>query len=111
MGARIPTLRGGIPSIDFRRIPAPAKEALPIYQTPEYRAWREAVIARAGRRCEAVDRGRRCPKAEPLHRMFADHKQELRDGGDPFDIDNGECLCGGHHTAKTARARAARRRG
>jgi hypothetical protein len=93
----------------MRRVHAPAKVVKSIYQTPEYRAWREAVIARAGRRCEAVEQGQRCTKAEPLHRMFADHRQELTDGGARYDVANGQCLCGGHHTAKTAKARAARR--
>jgi hypothetical protein len=41
--------------------------------------------------------------------MFADHIVELNDGGAPFDVANGQCLCGAHHTAKTADARGARR--
>lgn len=92
-----------------RRVAVPPKTVAPLYQTPEYRQWREAVIARAERRCEAVVDGKRCWKREPHNRMFADHKIELRDGGAPFDVDNGQCLCGAHHTAKTAQARAARR--
>lgn len=109
MAGRLGTMGPRIPTLDTRRVLPPPKAAKSIYDTPEYKAWREGVIARAGRRCEAVDGGRRCKKAEPFHRMFADHKTELTDGGSPFDVRNGECLCGGHHTAKTARARAARR--
>ena len=98
-----------IPTADLR-LPTPEKTTDPIYQMPEYRAWRESVIQRAGGRCEATTRdGRRCGRAQPRHRMFADHKHELRDGGALFDVDNGACLCGSHHTAKTAAARAARR--
>jgi len=93
----------------MRRVPTPPKTADALYHTPEYQLWREHVIARAGRRCEAIDDGRRCSKAEPHNRMFADHKVEVKDGGLPFDVDNGQCLCGAHHTRKTARARAARR--
>jgi 5-methylcytosine-specific restriction protein A len=98
--------------IDARAVKPEAKRADPFYLTPEYRAWREVVIARAGRRCEAIDErtGRRCPKAEPRHRMFADHIKEVRDGGAPYDPTNGRCLCGSHHTRKTAQARADRLR-
>jgi len=98
-----------IPTIDTRRVKGPPKQAAAVYDTPEYRAWRTAVIARAGGRCEAIQNGRRCTKAAPGHRMFADHKREISDGGAKFDPQNGECLCGSHHSAKTARARAARR--
>jgi hypothetical protein len=34
-----------------RAVKPPPKTADPFYLTPEYRAWREVVIARAGRRC------------------------------------------------------------
>lgn len=85
------------------------KTAAPIYGTAEFREWREHVVARAGRRCEAtMPDGSRCTKAEPYNRMFADHKIELSDGGAPFDPDNGACLCGAHHTAKTIAVRRAR---
>ncbi len=102
-------IKVGISTLSHRRVAMPPKAAAPIYQSAEYRAWREAVIAQAGRRCEHVTDGKRCWKAEPRNRMFADHRVELRDGGAPFDVSNGQCLCGGHHTAKTAAARAARR--
>jgi hypothetical protein len=98
-----------IAASDMRRVTVPPKTARPIYSSPEFKRWREAVIARAGRRCEAVDNGVRCLKAEPRHRMFADHKEEVRDGGPLYDVTNGQCLCGAHHGAKTAKARAARR--
>lgn len=94
--------------VDARAIKPPAKTADPLYSTPEYRAWREVVIARAGRRCEAVDHGQRCSKGEPRHRMFADHVKEVRDGGAPFDPANGMCLCGSHHTKKTVSVRMER---
>lgn len=95
--------------MDPRRIAAPPKQAKPIYLSAEHRAWREEVIVRAGARCEAIDNGRRCHKAAPRHRMFADHIVEVEDDGARFDVANGQCLCGSHHTAKTARERAKRR--
>lgn len=80
----------------------PAKTADPLYATPEYKLWREAVIARADGRCQARGCGRR------ERRMFADHVVEVKDGGARFDPANGQCLCGSHHTAKTAAERAKR---
>jgi hypothetical protein len=50
----------------------------------------------------------RCIKAAPFHRMFADHRVEVRDGGPLLDLNNGQCLCGAHHTRKTTEARAKR---
>jgi hypothetical protein len=112
LSARVPlqSLTQTIATLDTRRVKPAPKQAEAIYHTPEYRAWREAVITRAGARCEAITKdGRRCRKAAPRNRMFADHRKELKDGGAPFDLANGECLCGSHHSAKTARSRAARR--
>ena len=93
---------------DTRVVTPEGKQVDPVYRSPAYQAWRETVIARAGRRCEAIDAGVRCSKAEPRHRLFADHVVELRDGGSLLDPRNGRCLCGGHHTVKTVRARADR---
>lgn len=101
---------GRISTVDTRRIKPPRKTVDRVYQTPEHRAWRDAVLARAGHRCEAVDdRGQRCTKAAPAHRMFADHIHEIKDDGPLHDLANGQCLCGSHHTAKTAQRRADRR--
>ncbi len=108
--ARLPLFKSKVAATDYRRLKPPAKKVAPIYQTPEYKAWRAAVIDRAGGQCEAINPdGNRCRKAAPYHRMFADHRCELKDGGAPFDVENGQCLCGAHHTAKTMAARAARR--
>src|SRR5262245_62963590 len=61
--------------------------------------------------CEATDNyGNRCPKAEPHHRMYADHIIELRDGGSLLDLSNGQCLCGSHHELKSAAVRVQRRK-
>lgn len=95
-------LKTRVLAADLRRARPPPKEADPWYATPEHRAWRDGVIARAGGRCEEPG----CGRTE--RRMFADHIRELRDGGDPLDPVNGRCLCGRCHSLKTARARAAR---
>ena len=79
----------------------PPKVKADIYNTDEYKAWRTYVVGRAGYRCEAVVRGHRCSKAWPDHRLYADHIIELKDGGQPFDVANGQCLCASHHTNKT----------
>jgi len=107
--AKLSTFRSSLGTFNSRRVATPPKVADDIFSTAEYAEWREAVIARGGRRCEAIDNGKRCWKREPGARMFADHIIERRDGGAPFDPMNGQCLCGSHHTAKTAVARAARR--
>lgn len=86
---------------------APGKRADRELLTPEHRAWRLAVMTRAGWRCEWVECGTRCSAAHPV-RLFADHVVERRDGGDPLDANNGQCLCGKHHARKTQAARAAR---
>lgn len=107
---RLPTYDARLPRFDARVAPPAPKQADPHYLTPAHRRWSAAVIDRADGRCEAIlPDGRRCGRARPRHRMFADHIKERADGGAPFDIDNGQCLCGSHHSAKTAKARAARR--
>jgi hypothetical protein len=78
------------------------KTADPHYLTPEHRAWRAAVIRRAGGLCQAP----RCGRAGV--RLFADHIRELQDGGAPLDVANGQALCGRCHAFKTVRERARR---
>lgn len=88
--------------------PAP-KRADAELLTPEHRVWRKVVLDRAGWRCEWVDGGRRCERSRANgDRMIADHVRERKDGGDPLDPANGQCLCVQHNTLKGARARAAR---
>lgn len=83
------------------------------YQTPEHKAWRRAVLDRAGWRCQAVllTSGERCKKAAPDHRLYADHVIEIEDGGSPTDLGNGQCLCYSHHGMKTALMRSERQKG
>jgi len=106
---RLHQLRPRVATLDIRRVKTPEKIVDEIYLTPEYRRWREQVLDLAGRRCVAIlDTGKRCWRREPAYRMYADHVIELKDGGAPFDVANGQCLCGSHHTSKTIAARTAR---
>lgn len=106
LGARVTTL-------DTRTVRPRPKQTDAHYLTPEHRAWREAVCDRAGWRCEWIDeKGQRCTKAAPHHRMFADHRKERQDAPDAeLDPANGWCLCGAHHSLKTAREREKRLKG
>lgn len=110
---RIKMLRPMVPKNDGRTIARPASEGTidRVYGADRYKPWRQQVFANAGSRCEGIDNGSRCTKSAPGSRLFADHIVELRDGGAPFDPSNGQCLCGRHHTLKTAAERAKRAHG
>lgn len=98
-----PTIR----KMDSRTVRLPPKTADAELLTKEHQAWRAHVLRLAGHRCQAIEQGKRCTVAAPS-RLFADHIVERRDGGAPLDVLNGQCLCGKHHTKKTAAARAKR---
>ena len=99
---RIRMTRPSVRVLDLRTAPPAPKRPDRDFGSAEHRAWRDAVIARAGRRCEWLTDGRRCERAETDGtRMFADHIVEVRDGGSPLALSNGQCLCGAHHTVKT----------
>ena len=105
------TLRPVVLPADTRTTRLPPKVKDPIYNTPEFMAWRIMVVKRAGYRCEAVDHhGLRCSKGQPEHRVYADHIRELKDGGSLTDPANGQCLCYSHHTTKTIEQRVRRYR-
>jgi len=107
--ALIKTLAPLVPKCDSRTVRAEPKRADPFYHEPRHKQFRGMVLARAGYRCEALDaQGNRCTKAAPEHRLFADHIDERKDGGEFYDPANGQCLCGSHHTSKTMRERARR---
>lgn len=93
-----------------RRVAPAPKQTDPYYLTPEHQAWRNEVLRRANYQCEALDErtGRRCTASRPHHRLFADHIHERKDGGDPLDPANGQCLCGHHDRLKTAAVRTQR---
>src|SRR5579862_1179383 len=99
---RVATLRPNLAMADLRTARPIKKGTDSDLLTPEHRAWREFVIARAGRRCEWTENGARCERCEADgSMMFADHIVERSDGGARYDPNNGQCLCGRHHTIKT----------
>lgn len=83
------------------KLKLPPKQTASHYQTPEHRDWSAAVIARAKGKCQGCGERKR---------LIADHIREIRDGGDPLDLNNGQALCWSCHTAKTARERKVRHR-
>jgi 5-methylcytosine-specific restriction enzyme A len=105
---RIPVLSSLVPKGDGRTVKPEPKSADPFYHSEGHGQFRDAVLQHAGYRCEWIEDGQRCTKAAPRHRLFADHKVERQDGGNPYDPNNGMCLCGSHHTIKTQRERAKR---
>ena len=101
-------LRPRLLVLDLRTARPAAKQADRELLTAEHRAWRSAVLHRAAQRCEWVERGLRCERAAPAHRMFADHITERKDDGAALDPTNGQCLCASHHGLQTFRERARR---
>ncbi len=89
---------------DTRIARPPAKEVNPHYTTPEHRAWRAVVVARAGGRCQDPA----CASPARGARLYADHVIELRDGGDALDLANGMARCAACHARKTLAERARR---
>jgi 5-methylcytosine-specific restriction protein A len=98
-------LRPRVAVLDTALAPPPPKQADPWYGTPEHKAWAEAVIKRAGGRCQDPE----C--RTPGLRVIADHIVEKKDGGNLTDPNNGLARCWPCHTRKTNAARAARQRG
>lgn len=99
--AKLTMLRPMVPTLDTAIAAPPPKTAAPIYGTPEHKAWRKAVIARAGGKCQG-------PGPHKGWMLYADHVVEIKDGGDPLDVANGQALCAACHTRKTASERAKR---
>jgi hypothetical protein len=91
-------LKPRIGTLDVRSAKPAPKATDPFYLSPNYRAWREVVIARAGGRCQWPGCG------TSAGRMYADHIIERRDGGADLDPRNGQCLCHRHHVLKTNQA-------
>ncbi|HLY04255.1 MAG TPA: HNH endonuclease signature motif containing protein [Rhizomicrobium sp.] len=96
------TIGPRVRALEIRAAKPPPKTADPHYLTPEHQVWAEAVKRRADYACQWPGCGRR------ERRMFADHIVEKRDGGALFDLNNGQCLCGKHHSIKSAKARSGR---
>ena len=103
--AKLSIIGARVGTINHRRVAVLERSTAPIYQTAEYKEWREEVISRAQGYCQDPQCER--PNRKP-RRLFADHIVEIQDGGARFDPANGMARCGGCHTRKTARERAKR---
>jgi 5-methylcytosine-specific restriction enzyme A len=107
--AKLKSMKPRLEAKDTNPVRLAPKTADAHYVSVEHRAWRSAVLQRAGYRCEYTNgHGIRCERAYPHHRLYADHRVELRDGGSRLDPSNGWILCSEHHTRKTNEARAER---
>lgn len=104
-------MRPELSAQDFRTVKPPPKTVDEDLTGPEYDYWRGIVMRRAHWQCEAIDNGTRCPAKSPKERLYADHIIERSDGGEPYDPDNGQCLCARHHSLKTAEMRRLRAAG
>tara|TARA_E500000305_G_C4029093_1_gene243671 strand:+ start:5666 stop:5968 length:303 start_codon:yes stop_codon:yes gene_type:complete len=63
-----------------------------IYRTPQWKAVRTEAKRRDGWKCI---------KCGSRTRLEVDHIKGLRDGGDPFNLENLQTLCGSCHAKKT----------
>jgi 5-methylcytosine-specific restriction protein A len=106
--AKVRMLAPSVRKMDTRTVKVAPKTADPELLTKEHQAWASAVLRLAGRRCQEIENGKRCTRAWPEHRMYADHIVERRDGGALYDVKNGMCRCASHHTRKTIAERARR---
>jgi 5-methylcytosine-specific restriction protein A len=96
------TLRPRLSTVDTRRLRPAPKQVDAHYSSPEHKAWRLSVLRAAGFRCQGVGCGAQGVK------LYADHVIEIRDGGDPLSVDNGQALCARCHGRKTALKRGQR---
>jgi len=70
-----------------------------------HRAWRQAVLTRDAWACRAC--GRVCSDHREAH---ADHIVPISQGGERYDVANGQTLCASCHSRKTAREQHEARR-
>ncbi|NKI99600.1 HNH endonuclease signature motif containing protein [Novosphingobium sp. SG707] len=81
------------------RLVSKPKVAEQIYQSPEWRALREA---------RRKDADYHCVVCGSKHRLILDHIIEIRDGGPKFEPKNTQWLCRVHHGLKTEAAKRTR---
>jgi len=75
------------------------------YCSKAHRAWRQAVLTRDAWTCRAC--GRVCGGPKEAQ---ADHVTPISQGGERYDVGNGQCLCIACHARKTLRERGDRGR-
>ena len=103
---RLRTLGNRIATLDTRTAKPPPKTADEVYNTPEHRDWAARVIAAAHGRCQDPNHKGLNP---PPGRLYADHIEELKDGG--AVTGRGMARCGSCHTLKTNAERTRRFQG
>lgn len=91
-------------TLDTRRVkPRSARAPQDHLGSQQHRRWAQAVLARAGGRCQ-------WPGCEKPAR-YADHIKERRDAPElALSLDNGQALCPEHHSRNTLAERARRMR-
>lgn len=105
---KVRMLRPRIKTLDLRRVLPPPRRGSddPIYQSAEYRTWRDEVVSRANGYCQ--DPQCKYPNRRPS-RLFADHIIAVKDDRSRvFDLTNGLARCGSCHSRKTHEEGAAR---
>lgn len=70
------------------------------YCSKAHKAWRQAVLNKCNWQC--VD----CGRVAHGQQMHADHITPIRQGGDRYDVGNGEARCINCHSRKTRREQA-----
>lgn len=92
--APLRTIRPRLQAVEPRRVAPPPKVADSFYTSPEWRALRASIVKQ---------RGWRCQKCGRTHgQIYADHIEELKDGGAPLDPANVQLLCHPCHQSKSA---------
>ena len=66
------------------------------YCSKSHRAWRKAVLSRAGFQCQ------KCGIILVTGSLHADHVVPINEGGDRYNVENGMALCPSCHSRKTA---------
>jgi|688.fasta_scaffold164647_4 5-methylcytosine-specific restriction endonuclease McrA len=97
MPSRIPTHKPArLPSARRRDDSTRPSAAARGYCDKAHRAWRRAVLTRDGWQCRTC--GRVCGGYREAQ---ADHVVPVSQGGDRYDVANGQCLCIACHGRKT----------
>jgi 5-methylcytosine-specific restriction protein A len=100
--AKLSFMAPRLQTMDTRTARPEPKQVDQHYRSAEHRIWSAEVIRRSGGTCQ----GAACGRSNV--RLFADHIVELKDGGAPFALSNGQALCGSCHSRKTAQERRQR---
>lgn len=76
------------------------KESAKIYNSGKWRFYiRPKVLTRDAMKCAM------CSRFEQSKNLIVDHIEELKDGGDPYDMNNLQTLCKPCHNSKTSKVK------